>query len=120
MTLSFIPGPGVTSFGSLVNGEYQLAISADRISSQGVALDGNDDGSAGGDFVFGAESTDNFFRRYGDVNGNRSVDLLDFSQFRLSFGSGIGDSAFQAGFDVDGDDLIGLLDFSQFRDSFGN
>ncbi len=62
---------------------------------------------------------DAFFRKYDDFNRNRTVNLLDFAEFRSSFGFSAGDSKFQQARDADGDDLIGLLDFAAFHRDFG-
>ena len=34
-----------------------------------------------------ADSTTNFFRLFGDVNGDRTVDIFDLNQFAAAFGS---------------------------------
>jgi hypothetical protein len=36
--------------------------------------------------VFGSGGVDEFFRKYGDQNGNGTVDLEDFADFRRTFG----------------------------------
>ena len=72
-----------------------LTIDAPRISRNGLALDGNNAGTAGGNFNFGADpngnyrATDNFFRFFsdsdGDSDGNRDVDGFDMGQFSRRF-----------------------------------
>lgn len=117
--LTFSPGPLITNFGSLIDGKYRLTIDASGINHHGVLLDGNNDGTAGDDFVFGENPADNFFRKYGDHNGNGAVDLLDFAEFRKSFGSTQEDANFAAELDFEGDGVISLGDFANFRKNFG-
>ena len=116
---TFAPGPSVNSGGGLLDGDYELVIASDLVSIQTVNLDGNGDGTEGGDYIFGAAASDEFFRRHGDQNGNGTVDLLDFAQFRETFGQTSADAGFLASFDVDADNIISLLDFSRFRQNFG-
>ncbi len=120
VTIHFADGPSVELRGqllpSLANGDYQLTILASRVALEGVSLDGDSDGAAGGNHVF----VDDLFRNYGDNNGNQVVDLFDFSDFRSTFNKSDGDSGFLAPFDKNGDETINLFDFSAFRDGFGN
>src|SRR5262249_42589476 len=58
--------------GSLADGRYTLAVRADRVHDRwGRELDGNGDGSAGGDRVEGVS------RLFGDSDGDGDVDWLD-------------------------------------------
>jgi hypothetical protein len=85
-----------------------------------IPLDGDGDGTAGDDHQFGETPIDNFYRKYGDQNGNGTVDLLDFATFRATFGKSSGDNGYLGEFDDDGDNAIGLLDFANFRTNFGS
>ena len=119
VSLTFDPsGPAVTSFGSLINGDYQLVIDASRVTRSGVELDGNGDGSIGQDYVMSA--ADGLFRKYGDYSGDGSVGLSDFAAFRQTFGKSQGETGYLDGLDSDGDDSIGLTDFAAFRGNFGS
>ena len=111
--------PNVDATGSLVDGDYQLRIIAPEVRSGGLAIDGDGDGAAGGDFVFGDDAGELFFRKYGDANGDTLVDLLDFGDFRGTFGETSGDAAFREDLDVNADGEIDLLDFGAFRSNFG-
>lgn len=113
--LTFLSGASVSSSGSLIDGSYQLTIDASRIARKGLALDGNGDGNGGGDHVF----VDDFYRKYGDMNGNSVVDLHDFAAFRSAFGSTEGLAGYEDALDSDDDNAIGLLDFAAFRRNFG-
>jgi hypothetical protein len=119
VTFQFLPGPSVLARGSstptLDDGSYELTIMGSRIHVEGIALDGDQDGTPGGDYRF----VDTFFRKFGDSNAGGFVDLLDFAQFRGSFGTSEGTPTYQRGFDVDGNGVIGLSDFAEFRRNFG-
>jgi hypothetical protein len=100
-------GPG-TNFGSLADGEYTLRVLSANVSTGGVALDGDGDGQPGGDYVT------NFHRFFGDYNGDRQVDIADFGQFNLAYGSNIGNPTYRAFFDWNNDGVIDIADFGQF------
>ncbi len=108
----------VMSNGSLVDGNYELVVHANGVSAFGVSLDGDGNGTPGGDRTFNA--VDGFFRKYGDHSGNGAVDLLDFAAFRGTFGKRSGDAGYLDGFDSDGNGSIDLLDFAAFRKNFGS
>ena len=107
------------SGGSLADGRYELTLHAAGISSNGFTLDGDADGTAGDDFVFGDEAHEVFYRLYGDVVGDGVVDLLDFGRFRSTFGLASSDTDFEPSLDHDGDGEITLVDFGRFRSNFG-
>ena len=46
-------------------------------------------------------------------------DLLDFADFRRTFGKSASESGYLGAFDSEGDNAIGLLDFAAFRRNFG-
>lgn len=107
-------GSLVEGNGSLVDGNYQLRILASLLRDlAGNPLDGDEDGDAGGD------ATDEFFRLFGDSDGDRLVGLIDFAGLRRVFGTSTGDEDFESQFDHNGDGTIGLQDFAQFRGRFG-
>ncbi len=106
--------------GSLTDGNYELLISGSLVTdSYGNSLDGDGDGTAGGDYTFGSSQADNFFRLFGDASGDRQVSLVDFNQMRSSFGKALGDAGYLDAFDYDNNDAINLVDFNQFRQRFG-
>ncbi len=112
---SFAPGTSVGPSGSLLDGDYRLMIDASLISAHGLSLDGNGDGIDGDNYQF----VENFYRRFGDHNGNGVVDLLDFATFRRTFGLSETETGYQPSFDSDGNRAINLLDFAAFRRNFG-
>jgi hypothetical protein len=109
VTLTFPPGPGVESNGSLKNGLYALTILSTKVSTGGINLDGDGNGTVGPDYVL------NFHRLFGDANGDLSVNSTDFSAFRAVFGTSSGASTF----DTDGNNVVDATDFVQFRLTFG-
>jgi uncharacterized delta-60 repeat protein len=114
--LDHFTGPD-TEFGSLADGRYTLTALASQISSGGQALDGDADGTAGGNFVFG--DSQGLFRLFGDVNGDQIVNGLDFGYFKNAFGTQASDSAYLSYFDFNGDGVINGFDFGQFKLRFG-
>ena len=107
-TLTF-SGSGIIG-GSLSDGNYTLTTLASEITDDaGFQLDGNGDG-AGGD-----NAIDEFFRFYGDINGDRRVNIVDYFQFRNAFRE-----TEDAAFDYNGDGTVNILDFFQFRNRFGD
>ncbi len=105
---------GLSSGESLDDGNYELDIDGAQVISRtnGAPMAGN--------YVFGDQEADNFFRKYGDDNGNRVVDLFDFSAFRNTYNKSSGDSLYVDWFDATGDDQINLFDFAIFRNNYGS
>ncbi len=83
-----------------------------------MALDGDSNGLAGGDFVRGTSATDAFFAYFGDTSGDGLVGIAEFGQFRSTFGKLPSDAGYNALFDYDGSG-VGVADFGQFRSRFG-
>ncbi len=102
-------GPGVVN-SSLPDGDFTFMILGTQLAdSLAQNLDGDANGSAGGDY------STTFHRLFGDADGDRSVAASDFILFRLAFG-GNGPSAF----DYDNDGTVSAMDFINFRLAFGN
>ena len=105
-----------TQNGSLADGNYDLTIDATKAHSAGdVALDGDGDGLAGGDYVFGAEEADAFFRLFGDLDGSRFVGNNDYAAFRTRFARPLAMPATIPQFDSDNSAFIGNNDYALFR-----
>jgi hypothetical protein len=118
VTLTFTGGAvnGV----SLADGRYTLTVLAGQVSTGGVALDGDGDGQAGGDFVLAGDPvTNKLFRLFGDVNGDGTVNGLDLAAFRATFGTIVGSPSYVAFLDSTGDGAINGLDLTAFRNRFG-
>jgi hypothetical protein len=108
-------------FGSLVDGDYQLTVDAAKVhnAAAGTNLDGDGNGTAGGNYLFGARAADKFFRLYGDFYGDRGVDNMDFSLYRTTMNKRSTDAGFLAYFDFDGDGDVDNSDFARFRTRMG-
>lgn len=116
--LRFSGSPTVS--GSLIDGNYQLKIFGERISNSTLgAMDGDRDGTAGGNWEWGALEADRFFRYFGDSNGDRIVGTGEFNEFRATFGKRVGDLAFNDLYDFDRNGLINSTDFNAIRNRFG-
>jgi uncharacterized delta-60 repeat protein len=102
------PGAGFVG-GSLADGNYTLTVHSDKVhDSLGQALDGDGNGTAGGD------RTVDFFRLFGDTNGDRTVDNTDFAVFRSASGTHTGDAGFLWFLDYNGDGAINNTDKKAF------
>lgn len=55
----------------------------------------------------------------GDVNGDNSVNAMDFLALRAAFGSSTGDAAWNPFADLNGDGSVGIADFQILRANFG-
>ncbi len=117
--VTFITGPSVNANGLLLDGTYELTINAAQVHSLGLTLDGDGDGTSGDNYVFGDQAADNFFRKYGDNDGNNLVNLFDFAAFRSTFGVPSNQAGFNAALDNEGDGDVDLFDFAAFRANFG-
>jgi len=89
--------------GSLADGNYTLTVDKTKVS----AIDGG--------MQLAADHTDDFFRLYGDMDGDRDIDSRDFRQFRNTYRKAVGDSDFNSALDFDGDGDVDSRDFRQFR-----
>jgi hypothetical protein len=105
-----------TQFGSLADGRYTLTALASQISAGGLGLDGNGDGTPGDNFNFG--DAQGLFRFFGDINGDRHVDIADFGLLSSTFNLHAGQTGFLAAFDFNGDGVIDIADFGQFSIRF--
>jgi hypothetical protein len=95
-------GPGIEG-GSLPDGRYTLMIHGKHIRNVlGQALEG--DGTSRD------EARVEFFRRFGDHNGDDAVDRRDLKHFLRSLGSRAGQRAYRAHFDFNGDGRIEMAE----------
>jgi hypothetical protein len=117
VTLTFTGGAVDPSFAndpSLVDGRFNLSVSAADVTSANGLLDGDGNGTASGNFVLvGDPVTNKLFRLFGDADGNGTVNQTDFIAFRSAFNNGP-----SAIFDFDGDGNVSQSDFIQFRNRF--
>ena len=117
-TITFGPGTSVVtrdSANSLDDGNYRLDIDASLVTERAS------DQNMSEDYEFGAEEADDFFRLFGDANGDGTTNFGDFaSSFLPAFGSGIGDPAYRDELDAGGDGVVNFADFATaFLPNFG-
>jgi hypothetical protein len=93
------------SFGSLNDGRYIFTVHGAQIVSDGVPMT--------------SDVVNNFFRMYGDANGDGIVNGADLSLFASTFGKKAGDAGYLSYFDYNGDGVVNGLDLGQFRVRFG-
>lgn len=105
-------GPNTTA-GSLNDGNHTLTVLSSQVSDGAFALDGNGDGTPGDN------ATSTLFRLFGDNDGDRDVDSLDFLALRATSGLSSGNPGFNAAFDSDNDGDVDSADFLEFRTRFG-
>jgi hypothetical protein len=103
----------LTESGSLIDGNYVLAVLGSQVGGTDGPLDGDGDGAPGGDSVTA------LYRLYGDVNGDRRVDAQDLFRLRTSFPGAAGGPGFLPDFDWNNDGVVDALDLFQFRRRFG-
>ena len=117
-TLTF-SGAFVESSGSLADGNYDLTIDATKArTATDVPLDGDRDGTAGGDYQLGTAAADAFFRLFGDRDGSRSVGLIDYAYLLNTFGKRTGEDGFDPQFDHDISGSVGFLDYAFFLEQY--
>ncbi len=120
VTITFAGTMAEPGTGSLIDGEYKLTIDGAHIRRAGTntLLDADGDVEEGGQFVFGAQAVDAFFRLFGDVDGDRDVDMVDRQALLLTVGSVAPNPAYDWRFDVDGDGDVDLVDRIRFYSNY--
>jgi hypothetical protein len=110
-----------TDFGSLADGRYTLTALSSQITIGGSALDGDGNGTPGGNYTYTDAPAQGIglFRFFGDVNGDQVVNGLDLGLFRNAFGTSAGDPNYLSYLDFNGDGVINGFDLGQFRTRFG-
>ncbi|HWE97953.1 MAG TPA: IPT/TIG domain-containing protein [Tepidisphaeraceae bacterium] len=96
-----------SSFGSLTDGVYTATIHA------ALVTDVFNQHLAGGD------QTKVFHRLYGDNNGDKRVNSLDYGMFTAAFGSSSITANYNGNFDFNHDGRVNSLDYGQFAARFG-
>jgi hypothetical protein len=100
VTINNFTGAEVNS-GSLRDGRFTLTVLANQISAGGINMSSN--------FTYG--EAQGLYRFYGDINGDRHVDIADLGQFSSSI---FAPGNYIAGFDFNNDGVIDIADFGQF------
>jgi hypothetical protein len=100
---------------SLTDGLYNLVINANQFT--GAGFDGNGDGTAGDNFALNGSKANGFYRLFGDVSGDGTVDILDFNLLRAVMNTTPGTTPLNP-FDFNGDGTIDVVDFNELRSRF--
>jgi hypothetical protein len=108
---------------SLADGRYQLTVLAGSIvGGNGLALDGDANGSSGGDYVSAADSYQgsgpHLYRLYGDATGDGVNDPSDLNFFRNTFNVNNTQAAFIAYLDANNDGVVDPTDLNEYRTRF--
>jgi len=103
---------------SLPEGEFTLRIKGESVLAGVTALDGDSNGTPGGDFTYGGSGFSNqgFYRLFGDATGDLKVNFSDLLLFRNAFGK---PENFDSRFDVNFDGILNFTDFLAFRMQLG-
>ncbi len=101
---------------SLADGRYSLLIHANKVhdASDGQSLDGTGAGAAGTDFA------QQFFRLFGDANGDGKVDNLDLAYFRSTASKHSGQAGYLWFMDYNNDGVVDTTtDYAQWLKRYG-
>ncbi|PAY17988.1 hypothetical protein CKO51_18440 [Rhodopirellula sp. SM50] len=110
--LSFSGDSTIPGSNSLADGNYRLEIIADQVVTPG-------DNAMRSDVVFGGQTAgqpnnDDFFRLFGDTDGDGDVDGQDYGRFGLSFLRLSGDPNYDSDLDYDLDGDVDGQDYGRF------
>jgi hypothetical protein len=101
----------------LTDGVYEIRIDSSVADAAGNLLDGNDDGTAGDDYVFTGDMLNKFYRLKSDFTLDEGVSVFDFTTFSYWFGTSVPTAPAYA--DMSGDGGISVFDFTSFSQNFG-
>ena len=90
--------------GSLNDGNYTLKVDATKIQTGSTAM--------------AANHTDDFFRLFGDSDGNRQVNPVDLDAFLATFLMPTSDPSFDSSMDHDSNNQVNPTDLSRFLENF--
>ena len=99
VSMSYVPRCSL----SLIDGNYTLTVFSSQVNGGAVVGD----------------QTATLFRLFGDVNGDRTVNVLDLAAFRSAFGTMRGQPGYLDWLDINGDGVINGTDLVAFRNRFG-
>ena len=92
--------------GSIGDGSYRFGLKASAITTSASK-------------PMATDTSIDFYRLFGDADGDGGVSINDFNAFATAFGSVGGTSAYNGAFDSDGDFGISINDFNAFATRFG-
>ncbi|MFT7640637.1 MAG: hypothetical protein ACI9G1_002381, partial [Pirellulaceae bacterium] len=110
-TISFLDPRIVT------DGVYRLEVLPSATDDFGFALDGDNDGTAGGIFAYQGNASNAFYKLEAEWSGDAGVSVFDFSTFSYWFGTAVPTAPDYA--DINRDNGISVFDFSAFSNNFG-
>jgi VCBS repeat-containing protein len=110
---------------SLADGRYQLTVLSSQVTINGQALDGDNNGTPGGDFVSPAETSYSatalrLYRQFGDADGTGVNDLSDLTAFRNTYNAATGNPSFVSYLDADNSGVVDLNDLTEFRNRYNH
>ncbi len=94
---------------SLADGRYVLALNGSKVHD-----------STGAAYAGGTTVTDNFFRLFGDSNGDAKVDATDLKAFQAALRSMDGTAPYRWYFDYDQNCTVDAADYNQFLARYGH
>jgi hypothetical protein len=94
--------------GSLPDGTYALTVTAADVFAAGSTVT-----MAGGDQTF------DFFRLFGDYDGNGIVNNADYFQFKKTYGLSSSSPSYNPIFDYDSNGIVNNADYFQFKSRYG-
>lgn len=106
VTLSFVGGTIVG--GSLPDGKYTLTVHREKIHEPSLLR-----------LSLDADRVDQFFRFFGDTNGDGAVDTTDYFVFRGAYGKTQGQGGYLWFLDFNADAIIGQTDNTEFAQRRG-
>jgi len=101
----------------LADGVYQLSLSDDIANVGGKSLDGDGNGTAGGDYLFTGSEDNQFYVLAGEWSGDDGVSVFDFGTFSYWFGWATNVAPTYV--DLNHDGGVSVFDFSGYSDNFG-
>ena len=106
--------------GALIDGYFELNVDPAKVRRTGttIDLDGDANGVAGGEYVFGDTVEDKFFSLYGDFTGDTNVNVIDLLKLRESYNSREGDERYMPMVDFDSNGYINVFELLQFRQRY--
>ncbi|MFT7641730.1 MAG: hypothetical protein ACI9G1_003481 [Pirellulaceae bacterium] len=123
VSISFAAPFGTGDPNLLPDGLFELVIHDTLTDEAGLGLDGDNNGSAGGDYTHTANATNKFGKLGFNFNGDGGVSVFDFSTFSYWFGTPVNPLVPANGApryaDVNNDGGVSVFDFNTFSRNFG-
>jgi hypothetical protein len=95
------------STGSLKDGIYTLTVLGAKVTDAATGL-----------LPMSSDTNVTFHRLFGDINGDMTVNGIDYKAFKSSYLTSTGNSKFNANFDSNGDGTINGIDYKAFKNNY--